>query len=69
MFVGTLVHVLLQECLRFESRSAEDVAHQFERVLKMSNIRLDMLGLGMSEKDVRQEVDPFVPHVVFFIER
>ena len=69
MFVGTIVHVLLQECLRFETRSEQDVTHQFDRVLKMSNIRQDMLGLGMTENDVRQEVDPFLPHVVFFIER
>ena len=69
MFVGTLVHVLLQECLRFESRSAEDVNLQLERVLKMSNIRQDMLGLDMNESDVRQEVEPFLPHIVFFIEK
>ena len=69
MFVGTLVHVLLQECLRFESRSSQDVNFQFERVLKMSNIRQDMLGLDMNEADVKQEVEPFLPHIVFFIEK
>ena len=69
MFVGTLVHVLLQECLRFEARSQSDVSFQFDRIMRLPNIRQDMLVLNMTEDDVKLEVDPFLPHVVFFIER
>jgi hypothetical protein len=51
------------------SRSKEDVQIQFENVIKMPSIRQEMLMLGMNESDLKQEVEPFLPHIVFFIER
>lgn len=42
---------------------------RFESVIKMPAVRQEMLLLKMDENDMKQEVEPFLPHIVFFIER
>ena len=69
MFVGTLVHVLLQECLKAKARTREDISSQIERTLQLTSLRLDMLNLNLSEADVKLEIEPFLPHILYFIDR
>lgn len=69
MFVGTLVHVLLQECLKAKVRTREDISGQIDRMLKLTSLRLDMLNLDLKEADVKLEIEPFLPHILYFIER
>ena len=69
MFVGTLVHILLQECLKAAARSREDISGQIERMLQLTSLRLDMLNLNLNEADVKLEIEPFLPHILYFIER
>ena len=69
MFIGTLVHELLQHCLQARSESEAEVAEQFEKVLRKKNIVQDMLLLQLSFEDVFKEVHPFMPHIQFFTEK
>lgn len=69
MFVGTLVHELLQNCLVHKCETKEQIADQVEVLLKSPNMQTDMLTLGIVEDEIRRELDPFLPHILFFIER
>ena len=69
MFVGTLVHELLQNCLVRKCETKEHIAEQVELLLKSPSMQTDMLSLGISEDEIRREIDPFLPHTLFFIER
>lgn len=69
MFVGTLVHELLQTCLRERVDSAEKIEKQLDILLQKQSLMQDMISLEMSLNDVRNEVDPFLPHILFFIKR
>ena len=69
MLIGTLVHELLQECLRNGSRDSQDVANQLEACLSKSSVIRDSLTLDVSKDEMRKEIEPFLPHVLFFISK
>eukprot|EP00095_Tigriopus_kingsejongensis_P009867 maker-scaffold757_size101632-snap-gene-0.17 protein:Tk09867 transcript:maker-scaffold757_size101632-snap-gene-0.17-mRNA-1 annotation:"dna replication atp-dependent helicase nuclease dna2-like" len=69
MFIGTLVHELLQDCLAHDVRTRSQVEERFQVVLARSAIRQTILSLDMSLAQVRQEVEPFLPHIQFFTEK
>lgn len=70
MFIGTLVHELLQASLRAKASSLSEVKKVLlEDVLKQRRMMQDLLGLGMTSEEAVFEVDPFLPHIVFFIEK
>ena len=69
MFIGTLVHELLQDCLKYNVHNAEDVRRQFQEILGRKAIMQDLLLLKMSIPEVTQEVEPFLPHIHFFTEK
>ena len=68
MLIGTLVHELLQESLKNGLRSQEEIKQQLETCLKESGVLKSLLGLSMSQEEIRKEVEPFLPHIVFFVE-
>ena len=68
MLIGTLVHELLQESLRNGLRSQKEVQQQLETCLQQSSTLKSLLGLTMSQDEIRKEVEPFLPHIVFFVE-
>ncbi len=69
MFVGTLVHELLQECLKAKTRTPTEIESQLSQILSRTVILQDILALGMNLAEVRQEVEPYLPHVQFFFEK
>ena len=69
MFVGTLVHELLQNCLVSQCKCKEEITEQVELLLKTSDMKTGMLSLGISEEEIRRELEPFLPHILFFIEK
>ena len=69
MFLGTLVHELLQACLRTKAESAAAVRACFAEIVARKAILQDLLTLGMSVRDVTNEVEPFLPHILFFTEK
>ena len=69
MFVGTLVHELLQACLTRQCKTMEDIQMQVEECLKSPDIQNGMLLLGVQEEEIRRELEPFLPHIHFFIQR
>ena len=69
MFIGTLVHELLQESLKAKVHSVQGVRTVLEEVLSRKAIRQDLLILEMTESDLRMEVEPFLPHIEFFAKR
>ncbi len=69
MFVGTLVHELLQEGLKARAASKEQLESILSDILAKVNILQDLLTLGMSEADIRQEVEPFLPHILYFTDK
>ena len=68
MLIGTLVHELLQESLRNGLRSQKEVQLQLETCLQQSYTLKSLMGLTMSQDEIRKEVEPFLPHIVFFVE-
>ena len=68
MLIGTLVHELLQESLRNGLRSQKEVQQQLETCLQQSYTLKSLMGLTMSQDEIRKEVEPFLPHIVFFVE-
>ena len=69
MFVGTLAHSLLQESLRTMARTREEVGAVLEAELGRGAVARDLLALGMSREEARREVEPFLPHVIYFTEK
>ncbi len=69
MLVGTLVHMLLQETLRHGLRSKEDVAKQLDKCLEDGDVIKSLVSLGMSHQNMRTEMEPFLPHVLYFVEK
>ena len=68
MLIGTLVHELLQESLKNGLRSQEEIRQQLETCLRQSGVLKSLLGLAMTQDDIRKEVEPFLPHIVYFVE-
>ena len=68
MLIGTLVHELLQESLKNGLRNQEQIANQLETCLKQSDVLKNLLSLTMSQEEIRKEIEPFLPHVNFFVE-
>ena len=69
MLIGTLVHELLQESLKRNLRSPVQVAHQLESCLESDKILKELLLLNMTKDEIYKEVEPFLPHIMFFIEK
>ena len=47
----------------------EDIQMQVEECLKSPDIQNGMLLLGVQEEEIRRELEPFLPHIHFFIQR
>ncbi len=69
MFVGTVLHELLQESLKSKAASTADISDALSRIMKRKTIVMDMLTLGISADDLKKETEPFLPHVLYFIEK
>lgn len=69
MFIGTLVHELLQDCLRTKAQTKTQVQNVLQNIMSKKSILQDIVALEMTEENVRQEVEPFLSHVLYFIQR
>jgi DNA replication ATP-dependent helicase Dna2 len=69
MFVGTLVHELLQECLRIKADTTAAINERLEHIMRQKTFLTDMLRLEISSAELRKEVEPFLPHILYFIDR
>eukprot|EP00094_Tigriopus_californicus_P009570 TCALIF_09226-PA protein Name:"Similar to Dna2 DNA replication ATP-dependent helicase/nuclease DNA2 (Mus musculus)" AED:0.03 eAED:0.03 QI:0/0.66/0.5/0.75/1/1/4/36/1063 len=69
MFIGTLVHELLQICLARQAQTRAAIDEQLRLVLQSPAILRDMLLLSMTLYEVRQEVELFLPHILYFTEK
>ena len=69
MLIGTLVHELLQESLKRNHRSPVQVARQLNQCLESDKILKELLLLKMTKDEIFKEVEPFLPHIMFFIEK
>lgn len=69
MFIGTLIHELLQICLDRQAQTRPEIEEQVRLVLQRPAILRDMLLLQMTRHEVRQEVDLFLPHILYFTEK
>ena len=69
MFVGTVVHQLLQACLQNRAQTWTDVQREMEACLQTPDVRKALLDLNLKEDELRREIEPFLPHVVFFIDK
>ena len=70
MFIGTVLHELLQIAVKLKVDTLEKIkAIIADDILKMSEIRLDLATLKMTETELYQELDPFIPHIHFFIQK
>ena len=67
MFVGTLVHELLQTCVKSRIADLADVKAKFESILSQTSNLNDMMLLNVSKNELLKEVEPFLPHVIYFI--
>ena len=68
MFVGTLVHELLQECVKSRTVILADVMAKFDSIMCRNTYLNDMITLNISQDELMKEVEPFLPHVIYFIE-
>merc|ERR1719369_1329407 len=69
MLIGTLVHELLQEVLREQKFKRPDILHILDRLLKAQRMVEDMCAQGISDGDMRKEVEPFIGHIQYFVRR
>ena len=69
MFIGTLVHELLQASLKAQAQTLGQVEAHLETILATRSIMTDLLNLKISVEEARKEVEPFLPHIHFFTER
>ena len=68
MFVGTLVHELLQGCVKSRVVNPADVMEKFVSIMSRNSILNEMITLNISQNELMKEVEPFLPHVIYFIE-
>ena len=69
MFVGTLLHDVLQTSLKNNVKSLEGIQNELDASLKSPSVIQDMLTLKLNSDEIRKEVDPFLVHILFFIEK
>ena len=69
MLVGTVVHELLQEVLRQGKRSRHEILRLLDIILVTPRMMSDLCMLGLTEQDMRREVEPFVGHIQYFVRK
>ena len=69
MLIGTLVHELLQESLRKDLRTLDQIHSQLESCLAKPEILKNLLALGMTQIEMKKEVAPFLTHILYFTDK
>ena len=69
MLIGTLVHELLQDSLRMDLRTFDQIQSQLENCLSEPEILKSLLALGMTQMEMKKEVTPFLTHIQYFTEK
>ena len=69
MFIGTLLHEVLQQCLKKQSSTLHQIRETLDACLSSVSLTQDMLTLKITADDVKKEVDPFLCHIEFFVQR
>ena len=69
MLLGTIVHELLQEVLKHKAYKRPEILKAFDVILAAPKILGDLVSIGMSEVDMRKEVEPFVRHIQYFVDK
>merc|ERR1719239_70115 len=69
MLLGTIVHELLQEVLKHKAYKRPEILKTLDAILLSPKILGDLVSIGMSEVDMRKEVEPFVRHIQYFVDK
>ena len=69
MLIGTLVHELLQDSLRMDLRTFDQIQRQLESCLSKPEILKSLLALGMTQVEMKKEVTPFLTHIQYFTDK
>ena len=69
MLLGTVVHELMQEVLRHQSFQRSQMLQLLTGILAAPRMMADLATIGMSEGDMRKEVEPFLRHIQYFVDR
>ena len=69
MLLGTIVHELLQEVLKHKAYKRPEILKTLDAILLSPKIIGDLVSIGMSEVDMRKEVEPFVRHIQYFVDK
>ena len=69
MLLGTLLHEVLQKSLQKKVKGLAEINDQLDDSLKSPALIQDMLALSLTPEMVRKEVEPFLSHILFFIEK
>ena len=69
MLLGTIVHELLQEVLKHKAYKRPEILKALDVILAAPKILGDLVSIGMSEVDMRKEVEPFVRHIQYFVDK
>ena len=69
MLLGTLLHEVLQKSLQMKVKCLTEINDQLDDSLKSPALIQDMLALSLTPEMVRKEVEPFLSHILFFIEK
>ena len=69
MLLGTIVHELLQEVLKHKAYKRPEILKTLDSILLAPKILGDLVAIGMSEVDMRKEVEPFVRHIQYFVDK
>ncbi|XP_077301776.1 DNA replication helicase/nuclease 2 [Arctopsyche grandis] len=68
MVIGTLVHELLQICLRNKINTLEGISTECKRMLKDPQFIYTLYDIDMTETDASIELRKFIPQILRFIE-
>ena len=69
MLLGTIVHELLQDVLKHKAYKRPEILKTLDAILLSPKILGDLVSIGMSEVDMRKEVEPFVRHIQYFVDK
>ena len=69
MLLGTIVHELLQEVLKHKAYKRPGILKALDVILAAPKILGDLVSIGISEVDMRKEVEPFVRHIQYFVDK
>ena len=69
MFIGTLLHEVLQQSLKKNLNGPNQIIEQLNASMGSLSIMQDMLTLKLTPTEIRKEVEPFLSHIEFFIKR